>query len=69
MRKLFIRTLAVTAIIQFVVTRTLAGQAIEEGRAERMWLMFPLNVLLNAAAWTLMLAAAGRLLRIFRHVS
>jgi hypothetical protein len=69
MRRLFIRTLAVTAIIQFVVTRTLAGQAVEEGRAERMWLMFPLNVLLNAAAWTLMLAAAGRVLRIFRHVA
>ena len=69
MRRLFIRTLAVTAIIQFVVTRTLAGQAVEEGRAERMWLMFPLNVLLNAAAWTLMLAAAGRVLRIFRHIA
>ena len=69
MRRLFIRTLAVTAIIQFVVTRTLAGQAVEEGRAERMWLMFPLNVLLNAAAWTLMLAAAGRMLRIVRQVA
>ena len=69
MRRLFIRTLAVTAIIQFVVTRTLAGQAVEEGRAERMWLLFPLNVLLNAAAWTLMLAAAGRVVRVFRHVT
>ncbi len=69
MRRLFVRTLAVTAIIQFAVTRTLAGQTVEEGRAERMWLMFPLNVLLNAAAWTLMLAAAGRVLRIFRRVS
>jgi len=69
MRRLFIRTLAVTAIIQFVVTRTLARQAVEEGRAERMWLLFPLNVLLNAAAWTLMLAAAGRVVRVFRHVT
>jgi len=67
MRKTFVRTLAVTAVIQFVITRTLAGQAIEEGRAERMWLMYPLNVLLNAMAWTLVVAAAGRLLRIFRH--
>jgi len=28
MRKIFVRTLAVTAVIQFVITRTLAGQAI-----------------------------------------
>ena len=69
MRKIFVRTLAVTAIIQFVITRTMAGQAIEEGRAERMWMMYPLNVLLNAMAWTLVLAAAGRVLRVFRHVA
>jgi hypothetical protein len=69
MRRLFLRTLAITAIIQFVVTRALAGRTIEEGRAERMWLMFPLNVLLNAAAWTLMLAAAARVLRVFRHIA
>lgn len=67
MRKMFVRTLAVTAVIQFIITRTLAGQAVEEGRAERMWMMYPVNVLLNALAWTLALAAAGRVLRIFRH--
>ena len=66
MRKTFIRTLAVTAALQFVVTRTLAGQTVEEGRAERMWAMYPLNVLLNALAWTLMIAAGARVLRSFR---
>ena len=69
MRKIFVRTLAVTAVIQFVITRTMAGQAIEEGRAERMWMMYPLNVLLNAMAWTLVVAAAGRVLRLVRHAS
>lgn len=69
MRKIFVRTLAVTAVIQFIITRTLAGQAIEEGRAERMWMMYPFNVLLNALAWTLVVAAAGRVLRVFRHAT
>lgn len=67
MRKTFVRTLMVTAVMQFIVTRTRAGQAIEEGSAERMWLMYPLNVLLNAVAWTLLIAAAGRVARAFRH--
>lgn len=67
MRKTFIRTLAVTAVMQFVVTRTLAGQALEEGRAERMWLMYPVNVLLNALAWTLLISAGGRVRRLLRH--
>jgi hypothetical protein len=69
MRKIFVRTLAVTAVIQFIITRTLAGQALEEGRAERMWMMYPFNVLLNALAWTLVVAAAGRVLRVFRHAT
>lgn len=69
MRRLYFRTLAVTAIVQFVMTRTLAGRAIEEGQAERMWMMYPLNVALNAAAWTLLLAAAGRAVRIVRSVA
>jgi hypothetical protein len=68
MRKTFIRTLAVTAILQFIVTRTLAGQALEEGRAERMWMMYPINVLLNALAWTLLISAGGRMTRVVRHV-
>jgi hypothetical protein len=67
MRKIFVRTLAVTAVIQFAVTRTMAGHAIEEGRAERMWMMYPLNVLINAIAWTLLLSLAGSFLRVFRH--
>jgi len=69
MRKIFVRTLAVTAVIQFIITRTLAGQAIEEGRAERMWMMYPFNVLLNALTWTLVLAATGRVLRVFRRAA
>ena len=68
MRRLYFRTLAVTAIIQFFMTRTLAGRTIQEGQAERMWMMYPLNVALNAAAWTLLLAAAGRAVRIVRRV-
>ena len=67
MRKTFIRTLAVTAVLQFVITRSLAGQVIEEGRAERMWMMYPLNVFVNACAWTLLFSAGGRAARIFRH--
>ena len=69
MRKIFVRTLAITAVIQFVITRAMAGHAIEEGRAERMWMMYPLNVLINALAWTLMLSLAGRFVRIFRHTT
>ena len=66
MRTTFIRTLAVVAIVQFVITRTMAGQALEEGRAERMWMMYPLNVVTNALAWTLVFAAFGRMRRLFR---
>ena len=69
MRRLYFRTLAVTAIVQFLMTRTMAGRAIEEGQAERMWMMYPLNVALNAAAWTLLLAAAGRAVRIVRRAA
>ena len=67
MQKTFVRTLAVTAVMQFIVTRVRAGQAIEEGSAERMWMMYPLNVLVNALAWTIAIAAAGRVARAFRH--
>jgi len=66
-RKTFVRTLVVTAVMQFIVTRARAGQAIEEGSAERMWLMYPLNVLVNAVAWTLVIAAVERVARAFRH--
>lgn len=65
MRTTFFRALAVVAIVQFVITRTMAGQALEEGRAERMWMMYPLNVVMNAFAWTLVFAAFGRVRRVF----
>jgi hypothetical protein len=67
MRRLYFRTLAVIAIVQFLVTRALAGRTIEEGQAERLWMMYPLNVVINAAAWTLLLAVMGRALRIMRR--
>jgi hypothetical protein len=66
MRRTFVRTLAVTAVMQFVVTRSRAGHAIEEGSAERMWMLYPLNVLVNAVAWTLLIAAAARVTRALR---
>lgn len=65
MRTTFLRTIAVVAIVQFVITRTMAGNALEEGRAERMWVMYPANVLMNALAWTLVFAAVGRVRRLF----
>ena len=68
MRGTFVRTLAITAVLQFVITRALAGRAVEEGQAERLWIMYPLNVFVNALAWTLVLAASGRLLRIVRRL-
>jgi hypothetical protein len=66
MRTTFLRALVVTAVVQFAITRTLAGQVIEEGRAERMWAMYPLNVLMNALVWTLAISAGGRALRVLR---
>ena len=69
MRRLYFRTLAVTAIVQFFITRTLAGRAIEEGQAERMWLLYPFNVALNAAVWTLLLAGAAQAARVVRRAA
>lgn len=69
MGKRFLRTLAITAVVQFIITRRLAGQVIEEGRAERMWLLFPANVLLNAVAWTLLISAGSSGVRVFRRGS
>jgi len=66
MRSTFLRTLAVTAVLQFVITRRMAGRALEDGSAERMWMMYPVNVVLNALAWTLLIRGAGRLARVFR---
>ena len=69
MRKTFLRTLAVVALVQFAITRTMAGNALEEGRAERMWMLYPINVLMNALAWTLLFAAVGRVRRVFSAAS
>ena len=66
MGKTFVRALMITAVLQFVVTRQRAGQVVEEGAAEALWLRFPFVVLLNALMWTLMLSAIGRTLRIVR---
>lgn len=66
MSKTFVRALMVTTVLQFVVTRQRAGQAIEEGAAEALWLRFPFVVLLNALLWTLMLSAIGRAVRLVR---
>ena len=66
MKKTFVRALAVSAIVQFVITRQRAGTVIEEGAAEALWLRYPFAVLGNALVWTLMLATLGRFVRIFR---
>jgi hypothetical protein len=68
MRKTFLRTLFVVAIVQFAITRHLAGHTVEEGRAERMWMLYPFNVVLNALAWTLVFSASARALRMFRRL-
>lgn len=55
MKQRFLRSLLIIAVVQFFITRQAAGRAVEEGRAERMWMLYPLNVALNALAWTLIL--------------
>lgn len=67
MRRTFLRTLAVTAVFQFLITRSLAGRAIEAGRAERLWMMYPVNVLVNAAFWTIAISAFGAGARLVRR--
>ena len=67
MKKTFIRSLAVTAALQFIVTRARAGRAIEEGEAEALWVRYPFVVVLNALTWTLLIAAAGGLTRPLRR--
>ena len=67
MRKTFVRSLVITAAVQFVITRHFAGEVIEEGRAERMWMMYPLNVVMNALAWTLMITATRGVFRTLRR--
>lgn len=69
MFRLFLKVLAVVAVLQFVITRKAAGNVVEEGQAERMWLLYPLNVAINAAMWTLLLAGVGRVARKVRRAS
>ncbi|MEX2247537.1 MAG: hypothetical protein WEC75_12730 [Dehalococcoidia bacterium] len=66
MRKTFVRSLLITAVVQFIVTRTRAGQAYEEGAAERMWMLYPINVLLSALFWTVAIRTSARALRVVR---
>ena len=68
MRKTFLRTLLVIGVVQFAITRHMAGQTVEEGRGERMWMLYPFNVVLNALAWTLLLAASARAVRFVRRL-
>jgi hypothetical protein len=67
MRKTFMRSLLVTAVLQFIITRQRAGQVVEEGAAEALWLRYPFAVLLNALMWTLMLSTIGRGVRLLRR--
>jgi hypothetical protein len=66
MRKTFTRALIVNAVVQFVITRQRAGNVLEEGAAEALWMRYPFMVLLNALLWTLLLSALGRVLGVFR---
>jgi hypothetical protein len=68
MRRTFLRSLIVVGVVQFAITRHLAGQTVEEGRAERMWMLYPLNVVLNALAWTLFLRGSARTARLIRRL-
>lgn len=67
MRGTFLRSLVVIGIVQFFITRKQAGDALEAGRAERMWALYPLNVAMNAMMWTLLIAGSGRALRALRR--
>lgn len=66
MKRTFIRSLMISAVLQFIVTRQRAGNVIEEGAAEQLWMRYPFVVLLNALAWTLMVSTIGRVLRPLR---
>ena len=69
MSKTFTRALILNAVLQFVVTRQRAGNALEEGAAEAMWLRYPFVVLANALLWTIMLSTVGLIAGIFRRSS
>jgi hypothetical protein len=65
-RRTFTRALIINAVLQFIVTRQRAGNVLEEGAAEALWMRYPFTVLINALLWTLMLSTLGRVLGVFR---
>ena len=66
MKRTFVRSLAISAALQFVVTRARAGRVQEEGAAEAMWMLYPVNVVMNALMWTLLISTFGGLVRLLR---
>lgn len=62
MRKTFIRSLMINAVLQFAVTRARAGRSEIEGAAEEMWARYPFVVVFNALIWTIMVSTLGRML-------
>lgn len=68
MLTIFVRTLVVTAVLQFFITRRRAGNVIIEGEAEALWMRYPFNVLFSAVMWTLTIAAAGAAVRQVRRL-
>ena len=64
---LLLLLLLVIAIVQFFITRHAAGNVIEEGRAERLWMLYPFNVVMNAAIWTVLLTAVASGIRLVRR--
>jgi hypothetical protein len=64
--KTFFRLLVINAVLQFITTRTRAGRAEDEGAAEGMWLRYPINVVVNAIIWTLMVSTIARVIRPLR---
>jgi hypothetical protein len=66
MKNTFTRALVINAALQFVITRQRAGNVIEEGAAEALWMRYPFVVLLNALMWTLMVAAFRRVTNLVR---
>jgi hypothetical protein len=67
MTQTFARALVINAVVQFIVTRQRAGNVVEEGAAEAMWVHYPFTVLLNALLWTVMLSTLGRVASVLRR--
>ena len=66
MKKTFLRALIVSAILQFIATRSRAGRVREEGEAELLWARYPFAVIGNALMWSLLIAGGARAIRFFR---